>query len=260
MNADDTKARFIAASKLLAGETTTLEKFESIRDLIKGINPHVDRAVAQCSDALSKIERLSKGDVVQLSADALPENTEEEKKRKKAILFFIKTWRELAEEVERIKSEFEDTSDKNSQEQIAGFGKSAAFAKGPFGIITLAAVILAAVLIYFGRNQSQVQTQSSLSTSTVVSTPTPSPSLIPSSSPSSKKKVKVITYNNKKIALKELRVATGPDCVAERVEVTHYHALERIAVRALDGTTIQDPGSCGFGKVEEVKVEEVDAI
>lgn len=258
MNPGDAKARFIAASKLISADTASIEKFEAVRDLISGLNPQVDNLLKKCSEAISKIEKLQKNDVIEFSAESLPENTEEQKKRKKVILLFIRYWRDLQSEMERVRAEFEDRGEKSSQEQVAGAGKIAAFAKGPFGIITLAAVIIAVILIFIGgKNQNQVQTQASISTSNV--SPSPTPSSTPSSSPSNKK-VKVITYNKKKIALTELRVATGPDCMVERVEVAHYHALERIAVRALDGTTIQDPGSCGFGKVEEVKVEEVDAI
>ena len=40
----DTRKRLVAAEKLLRGETTTRQKFESVRTLIKGINSKVDRA------------------------------------------------------------------------------------------------------------------------------------------------------------------------------------------------------------------------
>ncbi|MBI2327875.1 hypothetical protein HYU92_06165 [Candidatus Curtissbacteria bacterium] len=261
MTPSDSKERFLAAGRLLTQESTTIEKFEEIRKLIRGINPRVDRLLELCSDALSKIEKLKKGEVIELAAEQLPEKTEKEKRRKKAILFFARSWKELQSEVERVRSELADRNKKkSSQEQMASFGKIAASARGPFGIITLGAVIVAGILIYLGNNQNQIQTQIPVNTPIVRSTPTvsPTPTLIPSTSPTLKKKIKVITYEGRRIALSELVEATGPDCTSSPREVPHYHAKDRIAARALDGTMIADPGGCGFGKVSETKVEEVD--
>src|SRR3989344_7211581 len=103
----DSRERFLAAHKLFLDETTTLEKFESARTLIQGINPKVDKALDSCSKAIQKIENLRKGEVIELAAGNLSERTEEEKKRKKAIVWFIRTWKQLQSEVERIKAEFE---------------------------------------------------------------------------------------------------------------------------------------------------------
>lgn len=261
MTPTDSKERFLAASRLLTAQSTTLEKFEEVRKLTAGVNPKVDRLLELCSDALSKIEKLRKGEVIELAADHLPEETEEEKRRKAAILFFIRSWKELQSEVERVKSELADKGEsKSSQEQMASLGKIAVFAKGPFGIITLGAVIVAGILIYFGNNQNQVQTQVPVNTSIVRSTPASSstPALTPSSSPTVKKKIKVITYNEKQIALSELTVATGSECTVDHQEpASHYHAKDHESAPALDGTMVFDPGGCGFGKVSEVKIEEV---
>src|SRR3990167_10911060 len=74
----DSRERFLAAHKLFLDETTTLEKFESARTLIQGINPKVDKALDACSKAIQKIENLRKSEVIELAAWNLPERTEEE--------------------------------------------------------------------------------------------------------------------------------------------------------------------------------------
>lgn len=257
----NSKERFLAASRLLAQETTTLEKFEEIRKLIGGINSKVDRLLELCSDALSKIEKIKKGEVIELVAEQLPEETEVKKRRKKAILFFIKNWKELQGEVERVRSELVDKNEsKSSHEQVASFGKIAVFAKGPFGIITLGAILLAGIFIYLGNKQSEVQTQVPTNTASASTTQVnnPTPAIVPSSSPTSNKKIKVITYNGKQIALSELTTATGAECTNDRQEpASHYHAKDHESAPALDGTMAFDPGGCGFGKVSETKVEEI---
>lgn len=55
-----------------------------------------------------------------------------------------------------------------------------------------------------------------------------------------------------------LEVRTGPDCTNSPQQAPHYHAKNGQFVRATDGTIIQDPGSCAFGKVNEVQIEELE--
>ena len=57
MDVQDTKTRILAAYKLLTEETTTQEKFESVRTLIKGIHPRVDAHLEKTSQALVHLER-----------------------------------------------------------------------------------------------------------------------------------------------------------------------------------------------------------
>ena len=194
MDNADAKEKFLAASKLLVGETTTVEKFEEARKLVKGVNPRVDRLLEFCSEAISKIEKLQKGEVIELSAEALPDETEEQKRRKKALLFFIRSFKELQSEIARVRSELADRNEsKSSQEQMASFGKIAAFSKGPFGIITLGAILAAGIFIYLGNNQDDVQTQVPINTPSARSTPASSSGVLTqSSSPSPNKKIKVI--------------------------------------------------------------------
>ena len=71
----DTRKRLLAADKLLRGETTTRQKFESARILIKGINPKVDRAVDEVHKVLRRLEQIQDQKLIELTADNLPENT-----------------------------------------------------------------------------------------------------------------------------------------------------------------------------------------
>lgn len=265
VNNQDLREKFLAARKLLIGETTSIEKFESVRVLMKSLNPKVDKTLVACSKAISTIENLQKGDVISLSADNLPENTEEEKKRKKAIVAFIKFYKELGSEVERVLNHLTAKEDgqKGLEEQVSGFGKIAALAKGPFGLITVAAVLIVGSLILIRGNTVQNQKETVRETAVATATPTskiaqtPSPS--PEFSPGKKTKVKVIEYSDKKIPLDKLRVATGPECTDSPREAPHYHVASGNTVFAIDGTEIADPGGCGFGKVDQLPVEEIDA-
>lgn len=241
---DDSKRRFLAARKLL-DDSADIEKFESVRELIKGLNPKVDRLLDNCSEAISKIEKLQKGEVLELSADSLPDRTDEEKKRKKAIILFISRWKELGAEVNRVRSELESIDEKGTDGTASSFAKIAAFAKGPFGIITILAILIAGALIYVdGQKQDPGHDQ----TPTITSIP------------SNKSKIKVISYQNKRIALSELRAGVGPECTTKGEEMSHYHALNSVDVQAIDGSRVTDPGGCGFGKVAEIQVMEIDAI
>lgn len=220
------------AHKLLEGETTTLEKFESVRVLIKGISPKIDQKLEAVAKAINSIEKLQKGEVIELTAENLSEETENDKKRKKAILFLIKTYKDLRSEVERVKIQI------NSQGATpSSFGKIAAFAKGPFGLTTVAAVIVVAgIYIYQSKNRQIIDTSQTGSGETQY-----------------KQKTKAIFFQGKLIPLSELATKSGTDCDSE-----HYHAQNGENVKALDRTTIPDPGACAFGKLSEVRIEEVE--
>lgn len=238
MDQNDTKERVIAAHKLFFEETTTRAKFESIRTLIKGIHPKIDSSLEACSNALTDLERLHKGDVIELSASHLPENTEEEKKRKRVLLLFIRSWKDLQSEIERVKIELsESTNGKTGTEQAIGVGRIIKSARGPFGIITIVAVVVVGVGIFVNSqsNKSPQQTQ-----------PTPQVS-----SPE-RETTKVIVFQGQKIPLSQLGARSGPDCDSE-----HYHAKNSVSVVSLEGKTILDPGACAFGKVSEIAVIEV---
>lgn len=240
MNISDTKQRYLEAYKLLSEESTNLDKFESIRKLIFGLNPKVDKILNSCSETLSKIEKLQKGEVIELTAEGLPEDTEEEKKRKRTTLLFIRSWKGLQSEVERVKSELESGDGQESLEQKVQSGtKIVSFAKGPFGIITILATIMVGIFI-------------------IVNSQSQAPQTIPQATPAEvKSKTQVINFNDKKIPLSELTTGVGSECLTNGNPASHYHAKDHQVARALDGTLVSDPGECGFGKVDEVTILEI---
>lgn len=148
------KEKIDAALQLLLDETTTAAKFEKIRTLIKGINPQIDKSLEICSKGIKTLKRLQAGDLIELTAVGLPEGTPQQKKRKKALLFLITSWKGLKSEVARVQKLLGQPGahgKMTSQENLATFGKLAATSKGPFGLITALAVVIVgagAVLAY----------------------------------------------------------------------------------------------------------------
>ena len=132
--------RLIAAQKLLMEETTSREKFSHVSALVKGLHPKIDEVLTNCEKALSSIDKIQGGDVIGLSADHLPENTEDEKKRKKYLLLFLNSWRQLKSEVARVQAEFDQANGQNAAQQTSMWGKIFSGAKGPLGFVTVIAV------------------------------------------------------------------------------------------------------------------------
>ncbi len=231
------KERIEAAYQLLTKDSISREAFEEVRTLLKDIHPRIDKTLNFVSDTLSNYEKMHKGEIVEFTLEKLPEETEEQKKRKKLLLFFLKRWKELRSEVERVQKELSDQENNRTNEKKLEHGaKIASGAKGPLGIITIAAVVIViagGVMLYRGKDQTKPTPQSQ--TTTI--------------SPSPKPTVKVILFRGKQIPLTELAERNGPDC-----DSPHYHALNHISVKALDGTIIQDPGACAFGKVKEAAI------
>lgn len=254
------KQEIEALLKLLDGDSTTFDRLESSLTLLKGINSTIDKKIEQALLPLKNLRNLQEGDVIELTAENLPERDEKEKRRKRALLLLLKSIRELRSEIERVQKEW-DRQKKGEQGGVESLGKIAAFAKGPFGIITLAAVLAVAGLLFLnkGRGQNQSSVASASPTPSPLTTPTPTPSPRTSPSPISGESILVITYDGAKIPLSQLAVRTGPDCTNSPDEAPHYHAANGHYVTALDGTQIDDPGGCAFGKVSETKVEEISS-
>ncbi len=143
MDAKESSKRMLAAYALLAEPTTTLEKFNHISTLIRGIHPHVDTALEKSHQAISTIGKIHDGDVITLSAENLPENTEEEKKRKKYLLLFIRSWKDLQSEVGRVSAEMNNSQPNTSQG--SRWWRIVKSAKGPLGVITVVAIGLVAL-------------------------------------------------------------------------------------------------------------------
>ncbi|MBI3576701.1 hypothetical protein HY086_01530 [Candidatus Gottesmanbacteria bacterium] len=236
MDYTDVKHRLEAAQKLLVADAITRDTFESVRTLIRGIHPRIDHHLTTCSTALAKVEKIKEGEVIELTVEAIPEDTEEKKKRKKALLLFIRSWKDLKGEVARIQKEFDHQQEAKhtASEEVAGIGRILGAAKGPFGLITAVAVVVVLGMLLVKGNKP---------------TPQPAPTATPTVM---QKKIQVITFGGKQIALSEVYIGTGSDC-----DSPHYHAKDHTSVKAIDGSTVADPGGCGFGRVKDVSVNEI---
>ena len=144
MDRKEVQKRLLAAYSLLAEPTTTREKFNHVSTLIRGIHPHLDSALERSHEALSTLDKIVAGDVITLSAEHLPENTEEEKRRKKYLLLFIHSWKDLQSEVSRVSAEFQNQAQTPAQ-QGSRWWRIVKGAKGPLGVITVVAVGLVAL-------------------------------------------------------------------------------------------------------------------
>lgn len=146
MEAKTVQKRLLAAEDLLRRRTIDAAAITSLRTILSGINPRLDTALAAASAAAKKVDHLQKGEAISLAIDALPEFSPEDKKRKKAILFFLNCWKDLQSEVARVEKELEHSSKDQSLQGKAGMlGNIFGAAKGPLGLITLGAVVIAAL-------------------------------------------------------------------------------------------------------------------
>lgn len=179
------KEKIDAALQLLLDNNTTAAKFEKIRILIKGINPNIDKALESCSKGIKTLKRLQTGDVIELTATNLPEGTEKQKKRKKALLLLISSWKNLKGEVARVQKLLNEQNTHGKvtrEEQLATFGKLATSSKGPFGLITALAVVIVGVGAAFAYLNStivniSIKNQGCASIYPVVKLPVPIPGI-----------------------------------------------------------------------------------
>lgn len=236
MRENDAQKRMQAAYKLVSNsEFFSLENLEAAKTLVAGINPKVDRAFDICVKALTKVEKVRQKDILQLSVEALPEKTEVQKKRKKAIVFFLTEFENLKSEMQRVQTELKEFKQKTEIEKAASGTRIFLGAKGPFGIGTLIALIIVGAMFLVAKPQSQSVDQSVVKTDV-------SPTLNP--------KEQGILAQDKILPLIEVVMTTGDECDREM----HYHAKDHIQAIATDGSIVYDPGGCGFGKVKDVKV------
>ena len=131
--------RLQAAQSILQADTPSRATFDSLKTLLSDIHPRLDKLLGEAAKAFKHMEHIQKSDVIALIAEGLPETTPEDKKRKKALLLFLKCWNDLKTETARVEKEF-------TKSQASGQGNSGVWrnifgaAKGPLGIVTLIAV------------------------------------------------------------------------------------------------------------------------
>ncbi|KKU87661.1 MAG: hypothetical protein UY16_C0021G0011 [Candidatus Gottesmanbacteria bacterium GW2011_GWA2_47_9] len=240
MDYQTAKEKLEAAQTLLDTDATSKDKLDSIASLLTGINPTLDRVLGDTTAAFEALGKLESGDVIDLALEHAPVTSQKDKKRKKAFLLFLKYWKELKSEVARVQAEFDSQRQStSSSETLKGFGRVVGAAKGPLGLITIAAI--AAVIIV----------PRILRPSLTTPTSPPAPSAIKETP--TKSTIRAISFNGKIIPLDQLEARTGDDCDSE-----HYHAKNGRNVTTTDGTILSDPGGCGFGRVNEVEVIEVN--
>ena len=242
----DINTRLEEAIKLITKDTTSLEKFYSIKKIIQGLDKKTDRTLEECSRIASRLEKLNQGKVVDIVFEYLPENTKEDKERKKLLLLFLKYYRELKSEVIRLKNEYQNlqknAKEKNLSESSESFSRILLKAKGPFGLITLAVAIILAGVLLLPKKDKQSPTQN----------------IIQNIEISPKHKIKAIKFQENYIPLDQLRIEIGLECTTSGEQKKHYHAQTGSTVTATDGTVLVDPGGCGFGKTDDITVLEIE--
>lgn len=149
MNYADAKKRLLAAQTLLLEPSSSFEKFSAVKKLLAGVHPELDRALEHAEKDLTSVEQILGHDFFSFAAENLPEVTEEQKNRKKTVLFFWKTWNTLRGEVARVQAEMDQANNTSDQVQKnSHWGRIGNFAKGPFGILTIVAVVIVSLSAY----------------------------------------------------------------------------------------------------------------
>ncbi len=138
MDYKSVEKRLQAANTILTGETFDIASFQSLSQLLMGIHPRIDKTLGAMRKTVQHIDMMQKGDIISLTAEAIPAHTASEKKRKKYILIFLKYWRDLNSEVARVEKELNESQTAQG-EQAAAWTKIFSMAKGPLGVITLVA-------------------------------------------------------------------------------------------------------------------------
>ena len=147
MNYKEAHKRLLAAQTILLEPTTSIDKFNSISTLIRGIHPELDAMLVRVEKELGTFGKIQDGQVIDLVLEHLPEFTEEEKKRKKVLLLFLQTWNKLKGEIARVDAELSAAnSSEDSGDKTSHWGRIFNFAKGPLGIVTILAVGIVLVM------------------------------------------------------------------------------------------------------------------
>lgn len=125
--------RIRAAQAIVSSKEISRNQFRELRTLISGINPKLDKILAQADKAFT-------GDVIELTLEHLPEMTPEQKKKKKALLLFLKYWKDLQSEIDRVEKELRANQPNTT-------GRILSAAKGPLGLITAVAALVAVMKV-----------------------------------------------------------------------------------------------------------------
>ena len=147
MNYKEVQKRLDAAQRIVNASSTTPDKIRSLATLLSGINPNLDAALKEVNRSFATLEKMEKMEIITLTVEAIPEITEKDKRRKKFLLLFLKSWHDLQKETVRVEAELKEL-DKHPHDQGAqmnALGNVFGMAKGPLGIVTVVAVAAVAV-------------------------------------------------------------------------------------------------------------------
>ncbi len=139
------KEKIKKALELLCEDSTTIGKIEKVLAMLPKINPKVDKMVADSHDLIEKINKISEGAVLELSAEKLPEKSKKQKKLKKLALLLLTNWKNLGSEIARI-NDLATTATTAGAVKTGGVktAKILATMKGPLGVITIGAAVIVA--------------------------------------------------------------------------------------------------------------------
>lgn len=144
-----------AAYTLMEGDTTTIEKFEKIKTLLLGINPTLDKKLTAAGTSLNHLQAALNSDIIHITGHALPELTPADKKRKKLLALFITSWKSLKSEISRVQGYY-DNIQTGEGSTVASMAKTGLFAKGPLGLITMAAIVIVGVGLFLRQSTTVV--------------------------------------------------------------------------------------------------------
>jgi hypothetical protein len=168
----DFKKNVAAFKDLFSGSSTTFERLRAVSGALSGFNPRLDAVLKEYDKHIDILEHALNGEVIQLSAKTLPESTDEEKKRKAAILFFIKVSKDLEVEIDRVAQEIESSP---QNQPMSLWKKIFGGAKGPLGLVTVIAV--GAVLLHTTSATIEIKNEGCGALEPQVSIPIPLPGL-----------------------------------------------------------------------------------
>ncbi len=145
MDVKDIKGRLRAAADILSKPSLTTDSLESLRTLLKGINPAIDNALTEVAKHMWTFENIQQGAVVDLAAHAMPEITEEDKKRKKAFILLLRYWNDLKSEVARVQAEMNSSKSQGQGSHTSVWWRIFKGARGPLAVVTIVAIGVAAL-------------------------------------------------------------------------------------------------------------------
>lgn len=144
---EEQKNKIKLGLELLCNSTTSLDHIQKIAQLVKGLNPKIDSKLDSITEIADKIQKVQEGDVISLSAEKLPEQTDKQKNTKKLVLLLLAQWKDLHAEVTRIRDlqAAASTTGVLSKTTATKAGKIGLTMKGPLGVVTIMAAGIVAV-------------------------------------------------------------------------------------------------------------------